>query len=98
MSIRGRRSYSRLRRPVPAPPGARDHAASDSGETPEADAGQLIASFGLRAYAEARRRQREARASEAAAHWAHVASLIARRADVRRSAEPARQGQLGADL
>ena len=51
--------------------------------TPEADADQLIASFRVRAYSEARRRQREAGASEAAAHWSQVSNLIARRSGER---------------
>jgi hypothetical protein len=37
-------------------------------------------------------------ASEAAAHWAHVASLIARRTDDRRSAELSTRAELDADL
>lgn len=82
MSIRGKGSYSRIRRPVAPAPSARESAG-----TPEADADRLIAMFGLGAYAEARRRQRQARASEAAAHWAHAASLIARRASERRDDE-----------
>ena len=58
----------------------------ESAETPEADANQLIASFRLRAYLEARRRQRQAQASQAAAHWGEVASLIAQRTGERRDA------------
>ena len=48
-------------------------------ETPLADADQLIATFRVRAYSEARQRQRRAAAPEAAAHWGQVANLIARR-------------------
>jgi hypothetical protein len=55
-------------------------AAAEAAGTPEADADRLIAAFRLRAYAEARRRQRQARPPEAAAHWGDVARLIARRA------------------
>jgi len=47
-------------------------------ETPEADADRLIAAFRLRAYSEARGRQRHAQGSDAA-HWGEVAKLIARR-------------------
>ena len=60
--------------------------AVESAETPEADANQLIASFRLRAYLEARRRQRGAQASQAAAHWSQVASLIAQRTGERQDA------------
>ena len=60
--------------------------AVESAETPEADANQLIASFRLRAYSEARRRQRRAQASQAAAHWSQVASLIAQRTGERQDA------------
>src|SRR5580704_18537707 len=81
MTIRGRRSYSHLRRPVTPPPKARAYGtSSETAETPESDADRLIASFRLRAYSEARRRQRQAGASDGAAHWAQVASLIARHA------------------
>ena len=61
--------------------------AIESAGTPESDADRLIASFGLRAYSEARRRQRHAPAAATAAHWRIVASLIARRASERRGAE-----------
>src|SRR6185312_663788 len=91
MSISGRRSRPRIRRSLAAPSSAGEQAPRESGGTAEADAGRLIATFGLGAYAEARRRQRQARASEAAAHWAHAASLIARRTGERRDGEfPAR--------
>jgi hypothetical protein len=81
MTIRGTRSYSRMRRPMAPPLKARaGGTAVESAETPESDADRLIASFRLRAYSEARRRQRRAGASDGAAHWAQVASLIARHA------------------
>jgi hypothetical protein len=48
-------------------------------ETPFADADRLIATFRVRAYSEARQRQRQAAAPEAASHWGQVANLIARR-------------------
>jgi hypothetical protein len=81
MTIRGRRSYSHLRRPETPPPKARAYGtSSETAETPESDADRLIASFRLRAYSEARRRQRQAGASNAAGHWSEVAGLIARRA------------------
>jgi hypothetical protein len=60
----------------------------ESAETPEADAERLMASLRLRAYSEARRRQRHAPAAAAAAHWGAVASLIARRAGEGRGTEP----------
>jgi hypothetical protein len=48
----------------------------------------LIAVFRVRAYAEARQRQRRASAPDAAAHWGRVANLIARRASEARGDEP----------
>lgn len=78
--IRARRSHSHIRRLMTPLAGTRaTGAAVESAETPEADANRLIASFRLRAYSEARRRQRQAGASEAAVHWREVAALIARR-------------------
>jgi hypothetical protein len=76
MSIRGRRSHSHIRRLTTPMPWAPD---VESAETPLADANQLIASFRVRAYSEARRRRRQAATPEAAGHWGEVASLIARR-------------------
>jgi hypothetical protein len=64
--------------------------AVESAATPEADAVRLIDSFRLRAYSEARRRQREAQATDAAEYWGDVARLIARRTGERRDAEPSR--------
>jgi hypothetical protein len=58
----------------------------ESAGTPEADADRWIASFRLRAYSEARRRQRQAQAAQAV-HWGEVARLIARRMDERRDAQ-----------
>jgi hypothetical protein len=83
MSTRGRPSHSQIRRLRAPPPKARAAADAERAETPLADANQLIASFRVRAYSEARRRQREAGASEAAAHWSQVSNLIARRAGER---------------
>jgi hypothetical protein len=83
MSTRGRSSHSHIRRLRAPPPKARAAADAERAETPLADANQLIASFRVRAYSEARRRQREAGASEAAAHWSQVSNLIARRAGER---------------
>jgi hypothetical protein len=83
MSTRGRPSHSHIRRLRAPPPKARAAADAERAETPLADANQLIASFRVRAYSEARRRQREAGASEAAAHWIQVSNLIARRAGER---------------
>jgi hypothetical protein len=80
VSIRGRRPHSHVRRPLTSPTNARLPAvAGESAATPEADADRLIASFRVRAYSEARRRQREAQATDAAEHWGDVARLIARR-------------------
>jgi hypothetical protein len=79
MSTRGRPSHSQIRRLRAPPPKACAAAEVHSAKTPLADADQLIASFRVRAYSEARRRQREAGASEAAAHWSQVSNLIARR-------------------
>jgi hypothetical protein len=56
-------------------------------ETPLADADRLIATFRVRAYPEARQRQRRAAAPEAAAHWGQVANLIARKASEPRADE-----------
>jgi hypothetical protein len=61
--------------------------AAECAETAELDADRLIASFRVRAYTEARRRERHARTQETAAHWRAVASLIARRSGERRGAE-----------
>jgi hypothetical protein len=72
--------------------------AVESAETPEADADRLIASFRLRAYSEARRRQRQAQASDAGDHWGDVARLIARRTGERRDAEPSSRMEGGVDL
>jgi hypothetical protein len=82
-----------------APPPGRAHDATtgareaalvsiDSAQTPEADADALIAAFRVRAFSEARRRQRQARAAESAAHWSHVAKIIARRTGPQSRAEP----------
>ena len=57
-------------------------APAETAETPEADADRLIAAFRLRAYSEARKRQRQTQASDAA-HWGKVARLIARRSGER---------------
>ncbi len=59
----------------------------ETAETPLADADQLMATFRVRAYSEARQRQRQAAAPEAVAHWGLVASLIAGRADGSRADE-----------
>lgn len=98
MSIRGRRSYPRARRSIAPTASPRDEAAPKSDEASEAEADRLIAAFGLCAYSEARRRQRQARASGAAAHWAHVASLIARRRGETDSAEQPARAELDAEL
>ena len=79
MSIRGRRSHSPVRRLMTPPASARPAVDVETAETPLPDADRLIATFQVRAYAEARQRQRRASAPEAAAHWGQVANLIARR-------------------
>jgi hypothetical protein len=72
--------------------------AADSTETPESDADRLVASFRLRAYSEARRRQHEAGTSDEAAHWAQVANLIVRRAGEGESKESAMRTGLDANV
>jgi hypothetical protein len=62
-------------------------------ETPLADADRLIATFRVRAYPEARQRQRRAAAPEAAAHWGQVANLIARKASEPRADEPSTRAE-----
>jgi hypothetical protein len=68
----------------------------ESAETPEADADRLIASFRVRAYSEARQRQRQAESSEAASHWSQVSNVIARRAGERH--EPAVRSESDLDV
>jgi hypothetical protein len=98
MTIRGTRSYSRTRRAT-APLNARaGGTAVESAETPESDADRLIASFRVRAYSEARRRQRQAGAPDGAAHWGQVASLIARRAREPRGDEQPMRTELDGDV
>ena len=94
MTARERRSYLRIRRPMTPLKARAGEATVDSGETPESDANRLIASFRLRAYSEARRRQRQAGSSEAAAHWSQVSNLIARRAGEPRGDESSTRTEL----
>jgi hypothetical protein len=98
MSTRERSSHSHIRRLRAPPLKARAGAHVQSAETPFADADQLIASFRVRAYSEARRRQREAGASEAAAHWSQVSNLIARRATERGGDKPSARTELDGDV
>jgi hypothetical protein len=70
----------------------------ETAETPVADADRLIASFRVRAYSEARHRQRRAGAPEVAAHWGQVANLIARRSDGSRGDESSTQTDLDANV
>jgi hypothetical protein len=70
---------------------------TDGAQTPEADADALIAAFRVRAFSEARRRQRQARARESAAHWSCVAKIIARRTGPQSPAEPSTRGAVDAD-
>jgi hypothetical protein len=67
-------------------------------ETPLVDADQLIATFRVRAYSEARQRQRRAAVPEAAAHWGQVANLISRRTRELRSGEPSTRTELDANV
>jgi hypothetical protein len=79
------------------PASARRTVDAERAETPLIDADRLIASFRLRAYAEARQRQRRAAAPEAAAHWGQVANLIARRTSEPRGDEPPTRRELDAN-
>ncbi len=98
MAIRGRRSHSPVRRLTAPPASARPGADVERAETPLIDADRLIASLRLRAYAEARQRQRRAAAPEAAAHWGQVANLIARRTNEPRGGEPSNRRELDANV
>ena len=99
MTIRGTRSYPRMQRPMAPPLKASTGAtAPESAQTPKSDADRLTASFRLRAYAEARRRQRQAGSSDGAAHWGQVASLIARRAREPRDDELPMRTELDANV
>lgn len=108
MSVRGKRSHSQIRRlaaalvprPIGTELGAPEAAfvSIDSAAPPEADADALIAAFQARAYSEARRRQRQARAREAAAHWSYVAHIIAGRAGAEPGSEPSLRSGMDADL
>ena len=98
MANRGRRFHSPVRRPITPPASARPTADLERTETPLIDADRLIASFRLRAYAEARQRQRRAAAPEAAAHWGQVANLIARRTSEQRGDEPSIRRGLDANV
>ncbi len=97
MSIRGRRSHSPVRRLATPPASARLAADAEHAETPLIDADRLIASLRVRAYAEARQRQRRAAAPEAAAHWGQVANLIAQRTNEPRGDEPSIRTELDAN-
>jgi hypothetical protein len=98
MSIRGRRPHSQVRRLVPPASSARAAVDVEIAETPLADAERLIATFRVRAYSEARQRQRRAGAPEAVAHWCQVANLIARRTSERRGGELSRRTELDANV
>ncbi len=98
MSIRGRRPHSHVRRLMTPPATARAAVDVEIAETPLADADRLIATFRVRAYPEARQRQRRAAAPEAAAHWGQVANLIARRADGSLVDEPSTRTELDASV
>ncbi len=53
----------------------------------------LIATFRVRAYSEARQRQRRAATPDAASHWGQVANLIARRTQGQRTVDRDRTGR-----
>jgi hypothetical protein len=98
VSIRGRRSYAHLRGQMTTPLKARTLGLDvESAETPETDADQLIASFRVRAYSEARQRQRQAESSETASHWSQVSNVIARRTREPRGDDPSTRSELDAD-
>jgi hypothetical protein len=99
MTIRGRRPCPHLRRPMtPSPKARAGTTAVETAETPESDADRLVASVRLRAYSEARRRQRQAGASDGAAHWGQVASLIARRLGERGGEESSTRTEVDAEF
>jgi hypothetical protein len=68
-----------MRRLMAPPASARSAVDVEIAESPQADAELLMATFRVRAYSEARQRQRGAATPEAASHWARVANLITRR-------------------
>jgi hypothetical protein len=96
MSIRGRRLHSQARRLMTPRASARAAVDVEIAETPSADAERLITTLRVRAYSEARLRQRRAAAPEAAAHWGQVANLIARRTSELRGGEPSTRTELDA--
>jgi hypothetical protein len=98
MSIRGRRPHSHVRRLMRPPATARAAVDVEIAETPLADADRLIATFRVRAYPEARQRQRRAAAPEAAARWGQVANLIARKASEPRADESSTRAERDADV
>lgn len=98
MSTRGRRSHSHVRRLAAPHVSARAAIDAEIFETPMADADRLIATFRVRAYSEARQRQRRAAAPEAAAHWDLVANLIARRTNGSRTDEFSSRTELEAGI
>jgi hypothetical protein len=101
MSGRERRRHSSIRRlgaRIVRPSSATAETEIDGARSPEAEADALIATFRARAYSEARRRQRQARSREAAAHWGHVARIIARRSRAAPGIEPPLRRAMGANL
>jgi hypothetical protein len=78
------------------PPKARAATDLEIAETPSADADRLITTFRMRAYSEARKRQRGAAAPEVVAHWGLVANLIARRTDRSHADKPSTPTELDA--
>jgi hypothetical protein len=98
MSIRARRPHSHVRRLMTPPANARPAVDVEIAETPRADADGLIAKFRVRAYSEARQRQRQAAAPEAARHWGQVANLIAQRSRGLPGDEPSTGTELDAEV
>lgn len=98
MSIRGRRPHSQVRRLVTPPASARAAVDVEIAETPSADAERLMTTFRVRAYSEARLRQRRAAAPEAAAHWGQVANLITLRTSELCDEEPPTRTELDAKV
>ena len=98
MTIRGRRPHSQVRRLMTPPASARAAVDVEIAETPSADAERLITTLRVRAYSEARLRQRRAAAPEAAAHWGQVANLIARKASEPRADEPSTRAERDANV
>ena len=95
MSIRGRRSYARLRGQMTTPLKARPFGLDvKSAESPEADADRLMASFRMRAlFGGADNASAMRNRLETASHWSQVSNVIARRTRERARDDPNRRFQ-----